>query len=41
MDAHHADGVSELGDVLAADAWARQYARESLKRRGAARVAGC
>jgi 1-deoxy-D-xylulose-5-phosphate reductoisomerase len=33
MQAHSVTAVRELGDVLAADAWARQRAREVLRRR--------
>jgi 1-deoxy-D-xylulose-5-phosphate reductoisomerase len=38
MEAHPASSVSRLADVLEADAWARQRAREALRRRAAARV---
>jgi 1-deoxy-D-xylulose-5-phosphate reductoisomerase len=38
LDAHPRAPVSDLGDVLAADAWARERAGRALQRRAAARV---
>jgi hypothetical protein len=35
MEAHPPATVARLDDVLAADAWARQQVRESLRRRAA------
>jgi 1-deoxy-D-xylulose-5-phosphate reductoisomerase len=37
MDAHRTQPIRDLGDVLAADAWAREQARETLRRRSPAR----
>jgi 1-deoxy-D-xylulose-5-phosphate reductoisomerase len=38
LEAHPPEPVNELSDVLEADAWARDRAREALSRRDAARV---